>query len=90
MNPTLISGLGLYGDIAVSGSDLFVVNNSGGTIGEYTTSGALVNAALISGLNGPWGIAIVPTPEPSSLTLLGLVIGGLAYCGFRRYAKRSV
>ena len=29
-----------------------------GTIGEYTTAGATVNAALISGLNGPLGIAV--------------------------------
>ena len=35
----------------MSGSDLFVANYGNGTIGEYTTSGATVNASLVSGLN---------------------------------------
>ena len=55
----LISGSGLdepWG-IAVSGSDLFVANNS--TIGEYTIGGATVNAALVSGLaNNPIDVAV--------------------------------
>jgi hypothetical protein len=42
----------------VSGSDLFVTNTANGTIGEYTTSGATVNASLVSGLNSPIGIAV--------------------------------
>jgi hypothetical protein len=55
----LVSGLSEPAGIAVSGSDLFVANNiSGGTIGEYTTSGATVNASLISGLSFPGGIAL--------------------------------
>jgi hypothetical protein len=37
---------------------LFVVNSGTGTIGEYTTDGATVNPALISGLAGPNGIAV--------------------------------
>jgi len=44
--------------IAVSGNDIFVANLGLGTIGEYTASGATVNAALISGLNNPEGIAV--------------------------------
>ena len=51
-------------------------------IGEYTTSGATVNPALISGLADPEGIAVVSTvPEPSSLTLtlVGLIAGGLVF-----------
>jgi hypothetical protein len=39
-------------------AQIFVANFGAGTIGEYTTSGATVNAALISGLNGPFGIAV--------------------------------
>jgi hypothetical protein len=49
--------------------------------GEYTTSGARVNPALISGLRGPYAIAVVPTvPEPGSaiLTLFGLALVGVA------------
>ena len=42
----------------MSGSNLFVANYGSGTIGEYTTSGATVNAALVSGLNEPFGIAV--------------------------------
>jgi hypothetical protein len=40
----------------VSGPDLFVPELCG--IGEYTTSGATVNAFLISGLNGLYSIAV--------------------------------
>jgi PPE-repeat protein len=42
----------------VAGNDLFVSNNSGGSIGEYTTSGATVNTSLILGLSTPYGVAI--------------------------------
>jgi hypothetical protein len=84
VNPGLITGLNSPSGIAVSGSDLFVTNSAGAasTIGEYTTAGATVNPALISGLTDPAGIAVLSTvPEPSSLTLtlLGLVAGGLVF-----------
>src|SRR5439155_15955089 len=39
-------------------AQIFVTNFKTGTIGEYTTSGATMNPALISGLNGPEGIAV--------------------------------
>jgi hypothetical protein len=38
--------------------DIFVTNYGANTIGEYTTAGAVVNASLISGLNGPEFIAV--------------------------------
>jgi hypothetical protein len=38
---------------------IFVANSQSSTIGEYTTSGATVNASLVSGLNGPTGLAVV-------------------------------
>jgi PEP-CTERM motif len=44
--------------LAISGDDLFIVNFITGIVGEYTTSGATVNASLISGLNLPTGMAI--------------------------------
>jgi DNA-binding beta-propeller fold protein YncE len=48
---------------AARGGNIFVVNqnlggNGNGTFGEYTTSGATVNASLITGLNYPLGIAV--------------------------------
>ena len=62
-NVPLISGLNNPWSLAVSGSDIFVVNgannNINGTIGEYTTTGATVNASLVSGLNNPNCIAVV-------------------------------
>ena len=54
--------------IAISGADLFVSSSyflpcDGiplcNVIGEYTTSGAVVNGSLITGLSGPEGIAVV-------------------------------
>src|SRR5450759_3276105 len=39
-------------------AQIFVVNTSADTIGEYTNSGATVNASLVSGLTVPWGIAV--------------------------------
>ncbi len=42
----------------MSGSDLFVANGTGGTVGEYTTSGATVNASLVTGLFSPDGVAV--------------------------------
>ncbi len=60
---------GAYGGI-------FVTNLDSNTVGEYTTSGATVNASLITGLNVPIGIAVTPTsvsvPEPSTFVLMGL------------------
>jgi len=44
--------------LAVSGGDLFVGNGYSGTIGEYTTGGATVNASLVSGLSGPEGLEV--------------------------------
>ncbi|HXA45174.1 MAG TPA: PEP-CTERM sorting domain-containing protein, partial [Candidatus Angelobacter sp.] len=40
------------------GNNLFVANAFYGTVGEYTTSGAMINGSLISGLNYPTGITI--------------------------------
>jgi PEP-CTERM motif len=58
VNSALISGLSFPVGIAVSGSNLFVVNRGNGTVGEYTTAGATVNPALISGLSDPVGLDI--------------------------------
>ena len=43
----------------MSGEDLWVANGGSGTIGEYNaTTGAVINAALISGLNEPTAIVV--------------------------------
>jgi hypothetical protein len=54
------------GGIASSSSDLYIINTAGdtagqGSIGEYTTAGATVNANLITGLNSPVSIAFSGT-----------------------------
>ncbi len=57
---------------------LYVANYANNTIGEYTDSGSSVNASLITGLDGPVGLAISgndlfvanskPSHKPESLT----------------------
>lgn len=44
--------------VTLKAQNLFIGNLEYNTIGEYSTSGATVNASLISGLAAPWGIAI--------------------------------
>ena len=76
--------LGLTLQLSTARADTIFVTNldnleiGAGFIGEYTTDGATVNRALISGLPAPTGIAIAPTvvPEPSSFLLV--VSGGFA------------
>ena len=68
------SGIGL----ALGGNGhLFLADNYGGAggnvIGEYTTSGELLNASFITGLNNPVAILVVPEPSSSILVLLGLL-----------------
>ena len=57
MNASLITGLiPQVAGIAVSGDDLFVAN--GDRVSEYTTSGTLVNASLITAFGTLWGLAV--------------------------------
>ena len=58
MNASLVAGLSLPYTVMVSGSNLYVANFSAGTIGEYTTSGAVVNASLSRASIGPFGMAM--------------------------------
>jgi hypothetical protein len=79
LNPALVSGLGPdnpFG-LALSGSDLFVTNIFNGTVGEFTTSGAPVHPTLISGITTPFGIAVVPVPEPAAGALLLIAAAGI-------------
>ncbi|MCX6951819.1 MAG: hypothetical protein NTV51_06595 [Verrucomicrobia bacterium] len=58
VNKSLVNGLAQPMSIAVSGSNLFVLNSGAGTIDEYTTSGAVVKKSLITGLTGARGLAV--------------------------------
>jgi uncharacterized delta-60 repeat protein len=57
-NPDLITGLADPGGVAVSGSDLYVVDYANEVVGEYTTSGQTVNASLVSGLQQPEAVVV--------------------------------
>ena len=60
-------------------------------VAEFTTSGATVNPAIVSGLGNPRGIAVSPsvTPEPSTLVLLGAATVALFGYAWRRAVKTS-
>jgi autotransporter-associated beta strand protein len=59
VNASLVSGLNRPWGIAVSGGNLFITSSSDGTVREYTTSGATVNASLIpASPGGRTGIAV--------------------------------
>ena len=71
VNGNLVSGLNNVNGITVSGSDIYVANNTAGTIGEYTTGGVTVNASLISGLSSPLaspssGATCMCSPAPTT------------------------
>jgi hypothetical protein len=52
-----VSG-GTLNGIAVSGSDIFVANETTNTVGEYTTSGGTITPTLITGLSDPLNLAL--------------------------------
>jgi hypothetical protein len=56
-NASLVTGLSDPFNLALSGTDLFVLNAGNNTVGEYTTSGQTVNASLISGFT-PSALAV--------------------------------
>ncbi|HEX4084685.1 MAG TPA: hypothetical protein VHY22_07240, partial [Chthoniobacteraceae bacterium] len=63
VNASLVTDVNSPFSIAISGSDIFVLNWDNGitSVGEYTTSGQTVNASLITGLGDVQGIAISGT-----------------------------
>jgi hypothetical protein len=50
--------LGLLSSNAARADTILVTNEGAGTVGAYTTTGATVNASLITGLNNPIAIAV--------------------------------
>lgn len=97
LNATLVSGLGFPVGAVVSGNDLFVLDNSNGTVGEYNaTTGATINASLISGLADAKGIAISGsmlfltvnndmafTAQVAEYTTGGVLVNGALITGLR-------
>ena len=65
VNASLVSGLSGPWGIAVSGSNLFVTNENTGTIGEYTTTGEMVNA--VAGLGVEFARLALPCPDRTCL-----------------------
>jgi len=63
--------------LTVSAGDIFVVNQGTGTIGEYDTTGAAINASLISGLPSPQSIAV----SGNDLFVASLGSGGAGVVG---------
>jgi hypothetical protein len=94
LDGSFLSNLKQPVDLTTFGSDLFVVNYGGGqgefsdgSVGEYTldpSDGTVTssNPDLITGLDGPFGVAVVAVPEASTTTLL-LFCLGLALGRFR-------
>jgi flagellar basal body rod protein FlgG len=80
INATLITGLDAPEGLAITGNDLYVVNDN--KVGEYTLSGQTINSSLITGLNGASYIDVVP--EPSTMALAGLGTVGLWFLRRRK------
>jgi len=87
INAALITGLGGPNGLAATGTDLYIANFSNNTVGDYTLLGGTVNASLVAfpEVFFPQGVAVVSTPEPSSIALLILGLGFLAYKKTRRH-----
>lgn len=71
-----VAAAGLWAIPATARGQIFVADQGSGTIGEYATPGGVVNADLVSGLDFPYGIAVV-VPEPAALALLAAGAAGL-------------
>ena len=85
---TLLLAVTTLWALPAAGANLWVANIGSATIGEYNaTTGATVNVALVSGLNQPHGIAVVP--EPSTWVLLTIGAVSLAVAAVRRRMRES-
>src|SRR5690242_19164794 len=57
MRPAVLACASLLAAVHCVSAQIFVVNQDTGTIGEYTTGGAIISSSLVSGLFSPEGIA---------------------------------
>src|SRR5271166_5024179 len=82
---------------ATARGQIFVTNENSGTIGEYTTTGAKVNASLISGLGDPEGIAVSggnlfvanyggTTRNVGEYTTTGATVNASLFSGFHAFS----
>ena len=70
---------------AAHGQDLYVASFGSNTVGEYDAStGALIDANFVTGLDNPYGLAVSDVPEPSTWALLGSGAGWLGLILRRR------
>jgi hypothetical protein len=89
VNASFLKGVSMApSGIAVSGSDVYVASLSDfigfGSIGEYTTTGTVVNGSLVGGLGAPHGIAVVVPDQPTdtpAMPLWGLAALGMLLVG---------
>jgi hypothetical protein len=86
INASFVTGLASGGfELAVAGSDLFVLDVLGNRLEEYTTSGTLVNTNFIDSFPSyAGGMTVVVTPEPATWLLLMIGAVGLLASGFRK------
>jgi DNA-binding beta-propeller fold protein YncE len=81
---TFASGLTTATALAFDSADnLFVANNANGSIYEFTPGG--VQSTFATGLD-PFGLAVQPAPEPSSLGMLAAGAAALLISRLRRQA----
>jgi hypothetical protein len=100
INASLVPNL--YQPVAtvVVGNDIYVTSNpdvvgqpgypnNTGVVGEYdATSGATINASLITGFQDPQGIVYM-TPEPATWIMLAIGASALLACGLRKRWPQS-
>lgn len=91
--PAVITGSQVPFAATAYGNTLFV-SNLGGTVATYNaTTGELINASFITGLDGPFSMAVMPAsavPEPATYAaLLGLAAIGAVVLRRRAALKAS-
>lgn len=89
VNDNFISFSGAYGIAIDSNNNIYLGSQSGSSIAKYSSTGALINASLISGFSGVTNIVLErnAVPEPSTYALAAIASGVLAHIARRRKRK---